>query len=186
MASKYDKAVDEARSRDRGEVQTITKQDVATVTIDESALPAGMVVGAGEHKQFLADKIKSGEWEQAPQLFTLKKGQTLIALLEGNGIPAEFVDEDTGVVKLVQTWILSRDGIRVSILSTIQLDKKLPPFLGGLVSITRGEDVRNGVSLYTEYLVAGPRRSDGSTRDWSSRPQLAAGPSSEPNGVKAS
>jgi hypothetical protein len=165
-ATKYDQAV--AKSRGQA-VNANESTELAPVGEDVT----GMLVDSATFRAELEAKINSGEWEAAPQLLTLKKGQTLIAFLEGNGPEAEFVDEQTGVVKNVKTWILSKNGVRVSILSSIQLDKKCPPFVGGMVSITRGEDIRNGASLYTDYLVAGPKRSDGSPRDWSTRPLLA-------------
>lgn len=163
--TKYDKAVARARGVEQ-------KPEPTELTI--GSVPTGMLVPAADARAELAAKVAAGEWEAAPQLFTIPKGMTLTALLEGEGPGAEFVDEDTGVVRVVKTWILSRDGARVSILSSVQLDKKLPPFVGGMVSITRGEDVRNGSTLYTDYLVVGPKRADGKPRDWATKPALPA------------
>ena len=169
--SKFQEATDNARARERGELVPASQ---APTELDVATLPAGMVVESATVREVLAARIRSGEWEQAPQLLTLKLGQTLIGVLESNGPDAEFVDEATGVVTHVKTWIVSNAGVRVSILSSVQLDKKLPPFMGGEVSITRGQDIRNGTSLYTDYLVMGPKRADGKARDWSARPMLAA------------
>lgn len=179
--SKYDRAVDAARGIKSTDLETTKPGE-----LDTSILPAGMLVDSAAVGAELAAKIKSGEWEQAPQLLTLKAGQTIMAILEGNGAPAEFVDEDTGVVNHEQTWILSRDGVRVSILGSAQLNKKLPPFVGGAVAITRGAEVRNGSRVYTDYLVLGPKRPDGKVRDWSGRAMLAAPSSSSAPEVKPS
>ena len=70
---------------------------------------------------------------------------------------------------IVDTWILGapNGGARVSILSAVQLDKKLPPFIGSMVSILRGKDVNttNG-NRVTEYMVSGPKLADGQRRSW--------------------
>lgn len=169
--TKYDEAVAKAR----GDIATQGPASIAQAE-DVSGLLSDSAVAMAD----IREKIRSGEWENSPQLLTIPKGKTLTGLLEGNGPDAEFVDDATGEVSYTKTWIVSKDGVRVSILSTVQLDKKLPPFVGGIVSITRGEDVRSGQRLYTEYAVAGPRRQDGQRRDWSTKPkQLTAAQSAE-------
>lgn len=178
--SKYDQAVNRARGV---EPESTAVTTTGPTEIDITTLPDGMVIDSREAMAMLAEKVKSGEWEAAPQLLTLKPRQTLIAYLEGNGPEAEFTDDATGEVSSTKTWILSKNGVRVSILDTVQLAKKLPPFIGGLVSITRGEDKRSGTRIYTEYLVVGPMRADGKPRDWSGlndQRQLAAPAPSSP------
>ncbi len=174
-SSKYDQAV----ARARGETSAESTELTQTTTANPGALaPAddvnGLLVDSMTALASIRDEIKRGAWENAPQLLSIPEGKTLVALLEGNGPPAEFIDQATGEVSTEQTWILSKDGIRVSILGTVQLNKKLPPFVNGIVAITRGRDVRNGTKIYTEYAVAGPKRADGSIRNWAQRPQLAA------------
>ncbi len=123
----------------------------------------------------LAEMLSNGEWEFAPQVMSLEEGQKVEGILEGNGPMAEIRDRDTGEVKEVATWIIaSKDGTqRVSILSSAQLDKKLPPFIGGLVKIVRGKDIKisNGHRC-TEYLVGGPKLANGQRRSWVAKPVL--------------
>lgn len=183
--SKYDKAV--TRARDKAAGTDLQPQQPAAMPVIVGGDLTGMVVPTDTVLAELGAKVADGSWEAAPQLLTLKEGQTIIAELEGNGPQAEFVDSDTGEVSQNDTWILSKNGIRVSILSSAQLDRKLPPFTGGLVSITRGKDVRNGQRLFTEYLVIGPKRTDGTRRDWATKPraQLAAPAQPEAAATKA-
>lgn len=175
--SKIDEATKRARERELarkngGELPAST--ETALATRDEHAgVPAlpgisGMVSTDGH--THVIERLKSGEWEAAPQILIIKPGQTVIAHLEGKGPQAEVEDPRTRELKLVDTWILrSLDGtgVRASILTTAQLDKKLPPFQGGAVSITRGETFDTGSGRrVTEYLVAGPTRADGTKRTW--------------------
>jgi hypothetical protein len=177
--SKYDKAVNRARGIEE------PAKPAAPTELTLGTVPPGMLVPAGEVAGELAALVASGAWEAAPQLFTLPKGSTIRALLEGNGPPAEFTDEETGEIREVKTWILSHaSGARVSILSSAQLDRKLPAFVGSEVAITRGEDVRKGTTIYTDYLVLGAKRTDGTPRSWSTKPALPAlvgSSSSEPS-----
>lgn len=113
------------------------------------------------------------EW--APQVYTMKKYEKVEGFLEGNGPEAEItsVDRATKEVKtsIVKTWIVrSPDGSkRISILSTAQLDRKLPPFINdpGGVIIVRGEetDTRNGYRV-TDYLVGGAKLKGGALRSF--------------------
>ena len=170
---------------------------------------AGDLVKKHEDKkegQAVIDQLtNSGEWEFAPQLFKMEEGDEVSGILEGNGPPAEFerVDRTTGEVttNIVQTWIIaSVDGTRrISVLSTVQLDRKLPPYLGGPVKIFRGKDqnISDGRRV-TDYLVAGPKLPNGARRTWATRPvietteapQLPAGHEdlmpANPNGVAPS
>jgi hypothetical protein len=174
--TKFDKAVDRARDGE-SESETVAVQRVVGGDV------TGMIVPSDTIMESLSAKVASGEWEAAPQIVSIEKGQTLIAMLEGNGPEAEFSDRDTGIVSTVKTWVLSKNGVRVSILSTAQLDKKLPPFVGGEVSITRGEDKKFSGGIYTEYLVLGPKRADGKARNWATKPQLPAAGETSNSGV---
>lgn len=117
--------------------------------------------------------------EFAPQVHKLEEGDMVEGVLEGNGPDAELeqVDRATREVKtnIVKTWIIAHPsgGQRISILSSAQLDRKLPPFIGSIVKIVRGKDIetRNGQRV-TDYLVAGPKREDGQRRSWAMKPVL--------------
>lgn len=117
--------------------------------------------------------------EFAPQIYKLEVGEMVTGVLEGNGPSTEFerINKATGVVEeiaTVQTWIIaSQDGRkRISILSSVQLDRKLPPFVGGLVKIIRGKDINiDGGRRVTEYMVAGTRV-EGKIRNWARAPQM--------------
>ena len=70
----------------------------------------------------------------------------------------------------VNTWIICHPNgsIRMSILSSVQLDKKLKPFIGSLVKIHRGKEVKTGTAgrKVTEYTVCGPKLANGKRRSW--------------------
>lgn len=126
-------------------------------------------VGADEIAAIMADS----NLEFAPQIHSMEEGQMIEGVLEGNGPEAEFehLDKHTGVVttNTVQTWIIaSYDGSkRLSILSSVQLDRKLPPFVGGAVKIVRGKDINiDGGRRVTDYLVAGPKLANNQRRTW--------------------
>jgi hypothetical protein len=114
-------------------------------------------------------KLATGKYEAAPQLLSLKPGQQITGILEGHGPAAEFIDNNTGEVKEVATWIIADPSgtVRVSILSSAQLDKKCNGFIGGEVTIARGNDVNIGGSRrMTEYFVFGPKLPGGKRRQW--------------------
>jgi hypothetical protein len=102
-------------------------------------------------------------------------------ILEGHGPVAEFTktDRNTGevVTTEVKTWIIALNGgaVRLSILSSAQLDRKCIGFVGSHVKIARGKDSRlpNG-NMMTEYTVWGPRLKGGAQRRWFDRPALEA------------
>jgi hypothetical protein len=89
--------------------------------------------------------LEKGEYEFAPRNFALKENQTIYGYLEGNGPDAEFERKD-GTINIVKTWIFRHltKGIRLSILSSVQLDKMLPPFIGSNVNVRRGEQQNIG------------------------------------------
>lgn len=117
--------------------------------------------------------------EFAPQVHKLEEGDMIAGVLEGEGPEAEFTQMDPvtkeQVTRTVKTWIIAAPdgGIRLSLLSSVQLDKKLPPFIGGMVKIVRGKDIKtnNGIFRVTNYMVAGPRQANGKPRSWT-RPHV--------------
>jgi len=143
--------------------------------------------------QKIGDELASGGYEAAPQILSLKEGQMIEGILEGNGPVAEFTNEE-GEVTYVKTWIIAdpSGAVRVSILSSAQLDRKLNGFRAGPVKIARGKDVNiaGTKKRMTEYTVWGPRLANGQKRQWfdlsnqeraaleaANRPQLPAGSS---------
>lgn len=165
--AKIDQAIQNVRNKENGEQLAKPMNAASLVTM---ATP--------EELAQIEKDLASGDWDSAPQMLDLAKGQVLYGILEGNGIPAEFerVDKMTGIVTTnsVDTWIIRSlvGNVRVSILSSAQLDKKLPGYVGGPVKIVRGDDVNFTGGRYTDYLVLGPKRADGSIRDWSGKTKL--------------
>lgn len=120
----------------------------------------------------IAERLSTGKYEAAPQLFKLEPGQEISGVLEGHGPDAEFehLDKVTGVVttSTVKTWIIAdpSGAVRVSVLSSAQLDKKMNGFIGGPITIARGQDVNiSGGRRMTEYIVFGPKI-EGKRRQW--------------------
>jgi hypothetical protein len=124
----------------------------------------------GDLQAEIQKDLTSGKYEAAPQIMSLKEGQVIEGILEGNGPLAEFTDADTGEVSYVKTWIIAdpTGAVRVSILSSAQLDRKLNGFIGGPVKIARGKDVNVAGTRrrMTEYMVWGPRLGGGKKRQW--------------------
>lgn len=129
--------------------------------------------------------MSNSDFEFAPQVYSIKPGEMIEGFLEGNGPQADFTQIDpmtrAEVTRAVDTWILRHplSGYRISILSSVQLDKKLPPFAPGrdgvesLVTIFRGEDIKTAKNFkVTNYTVAGPKRADGKLRSWVQAPRV--------------
>lgn len=175
MASsdKYTKAVDRAA----GNGMTV-KEGGALNTAPQNI---ESMIKKGVTKEELNSHLNREDLEFAPQLFKLEQDDMIEGVLEGNGPEAEFERHDkvTGVVEVtrVQTWIIATPdgGRRLSILSSVQLDRKLPPFVGGMVSIYRGKDINtaNG-NRVTDYLVGAPKLSGGARRSWATKPVIDA------------
>ncbi len=158
-----------------GETQTITREDVGEVTLQRgSEVMLGKMTEAD-----VAAFMNDGDSEFAPQIKSMEEFDRITGILEGYGPDTEFTQKDaaTGkeVTRTVHTWILRapKGAMRLSILSSVQLDAKLPPFIGDLVSIARGKDIkaRNGVFRIANYMVKGPPV-PGKQRSWS-RSELA-------------
>lgn len=166
-----------AKSKSYDQAVANARGETVTTTTDAPIVEGGNIslMLSTTTQEELAALVASGDYDVAPNIVNIEEGQTLTGLLEGNGIDAEITDRDTGEVKMVKTWILSSGPMRVSILSSAQLEKKLPPFVGGVVKISRGKDKKFHGGNYTEYLVMGPKRPDGTARNWATRPQLTTG-----------
>lgn len=162
-SEKYNEAVNRATGGKAGETST------------EMAPPlgnAGAMISAFQPED-LNKLAATGSFEFAPQVMSLEPGQKIEGILEGIGPGNDFIDETTGVVRHVDSWIIaSADGsLRVSILSSAQLDRKLPPFIGGPVGIARNKDIKiSGGHKCADYHVWGPRRTDGTRRTWAALP----------------
>ena len=117
--------------------------------------------------------------EFAPQVHSLETDEMISGLLEGRGPSTTFTQVDPAtqrpITREVDTWILKHptSGLRLSILSSVQLDRKLPPFIGSQVTIHRGKETKtsNGFKV-TNYTVAGPFRTDGKARSWVRPPDV--------------
>jgi hypothetical protein len=175
-SEKWNEVVDRS-ARGKGGAAIVKPEP--TVTELGVHVPQGFegLVGVGTTDAFMRDLVER-DWEAAPMLYTIAEGTYVEGILEGNGVPAEFADKRTGEVKEVQTWILRHPkvNLRISILSSAQLDRKLPPYIGGPVKIFRGPAIKlkNNAGEVTDYAVSGPKRADGKPRDWSTRPALPA------------
>lgn len=135
----------------------------------EIQTPASVMVRTVNDAE-LAKLMSDPTQEFAPQARSLVEGELIEGILEGEGPPAEMPNRETGVPQLVKTWIFASidGGLRISILSTAQLDKKLPPFVGSKCRVVRGKDMKTGTAgrKVTEYMVSGDKRSDGTRRTW--------------------
>lgn len=173
--TKYEKAVDRVTST----TETPQNDGGALATMQPGTVE--MMVKRDLGKEDVAKLMARTDLEFAPQLFKLEQGDMVEGILEGNGPEAEFerADKATGIVthSIVKTWIIATPdgGRRISILSSVQLDRKLPPFVGGPVTIYRGKDINtsNG-NRVTDYLVAGPKMAAGQRRNWATQPVIEA------------
>lgn len=165
--SKLDNARNRARSHDDARAAGLPAPEETTDLALTSPPIEGLSEIARSHSVTeWAETLAQDGWEAAPQLLTLEEGQLIHGILEGPGVPAEFTEIDPrtkeSIVSTVQTWIVRSltSKVRVSILSSAQLDKKLPEWIGCEVKIARGPEQKSkkGRGSYTEYLVAGRRR----------------------------
>ena len=129
----------------------------------------------------IAQLMNDDSMEFAPQVRSLEEGDLIVGVLEGRGPSVDFTQMDgftkQEVTRTVDTWIIRSPAgnLRMSILSSVQLDKKLPPFIGGMVKIFRGKDVKTGKGFrVTDYLVAGPKLPDGKLRSFTVAPSIDA------------
>lgn len=145
-----------------GETMTIGKDDAGS--LDVPMVKGAQAMLSRMNDADIAEFMNDGESEFAPQIKSLEPGDRIDGILEGYGPPTEFTQKDpTGndVTRRVNTWILRsvHGNIRLSILSSAQLDQKLPPFIGDRVSIARGPDIKsrsNAAWRIANYMVKGP------------------------------
>lgn len=166
-SAKWDKAV--GRATGQG--------DAPASNAPSTALPTSMISKFTEED--VAADMADPNMEFAPQVYKLEEGDQIVGILEGNGPDAELeqIDRATKEVKInvVKTWIIAHPsgGQRVSILSSVQLDRKLPPFVGSLVKIRRGKQIEtNNGQRVNDYQVVGPKKEDGQRRSWAMKPVL--------------
>lgn len=158
-SSKLDSAISRARNvTHEGVVEDEPSTSLAT--IGEAQVQASI---QALDPAMLAQLVASGEIEAAPQLLTLQSGQMITGLIDTRGTTT-LEDENTKQPKEVGTWQISLvgpdrkpTGLRVSILSSSQLDRMLPEHLatGRAVIIARGGDIKikGGKKNMTEYFV---------------------------------
>lgn len=167
-SDKFNKAVDRATGK-----ETAGSPATSVVIGDVGAMVSSF--DASE----LNDLASSGKVEFAPQLMSLEEGQKIVGILEGMGPGNDFEDPVTHDIRHVDSWIIaSPEGtLRVSILSSAQLDRKLPPFIGGMVGIARNKDLKiaNGHRC-ADYQVWGPRMPEGKRRQWAALPSSTGQP----------
>lgn len=166
--SKYQGAVDAARQKADAKAEA---SGSAGTEIEVPSRAKAMILKPSAEQ--IAEMMNDETMEFAPQVHSMEEGELVEGILEGKGPSTTFTQKDpaTGqeVTRVVDTWIIASTSgsIRISILSSIQLDKKLPPFVGGFVRIYRGKEQKTQKGFrVTDYMVGGPRRSDGRPRSF--------------------
>ncbi len=164
-STKYEAAVNRAT----GKATETSPETGITVPLHEDAKTMLLKPSQEQIDAMMSDPTL----EFAPQVHSLEEGELITGILEGNGPSTTFTQKDnaTGIeiTREVDTWIIRHplSGLRLSILSSVQLDTKLPPFVNGTVSIFRGKDVKTSKGFrVTNYTVAGPKKADGTIRSW--------------------
>lgn len=157
---------------ENGKGRNLTKYDAAVAkargeAVEESASDMSLATLANEGVQLeqfdaatIREMLKSGQLEAGEQIIVLEEGTQLRGQLLGRGQPAQFEDPKTRDVREVGTWRMRlTSGAKVSFLSSAQLDRMVPEFLGreGITIVARGgtRKTRKAQNL-TEYFVAGP------------------------------
>lgn len=163
-------------------VARATGTEVAQAPTPSVVVPPGLesIIGT-----FTPDEVNlamsSGKLEWAPRAIALEEGMRIRGVLEGRGgdVDLEQVDRIQGTVTIrqVSTWVVRepKSGVRVSFLTSTQLEDKLPPFIGGNVDIYVGgliESSKGGGRRYRDFLVGGDKLPNGQQRTWAK--QLAA------------
>ncbi len=122
----------------------------------------------------IREMLKSGQLEAGEQILVLEEGMMIRGQLLGRGIPADFEDPKSRDLRSVNTWRMRLEsGAKVSFLSSAQLDRMLPEFLGreGVTVVARGgtKKTRKAQNI-TEYFVAGPPASAPKLADYVPHP----------------
>ena len=164
--SKFQGAVDAARSRADAKTEA-----TGSTEIEMPSRARAMILKPTAEQ--IAEMMNDETLEFAPQVHSMEEGELIEGILEGKGPSTTFTQKDPAtsqeVTRVVDTWLIAspNGSLRISILSSVQLDKKLPPFVGGYVKIFRGKEVKTTKGFrVTDYLVSGPRRADGRPRSW--------------------
>lgn len=160
-----DKAIDKSRTKQTSgsTSQAATLVDEQQSDPNETALAVfheeGMAVEAFD-PQKLVDLARSGQFETAERILELQEGMMIRGQLIGRGPDAEVEDTTTRLPKKVGTWRMRlSSGARVSFLTSAQLDRMLPEFIGrkGETVIARGGQVRTKRNrVMSEFYVLGP------------------------------
>jgi hypothetical protein len=165
----YTKAINKATGKAEG--------DAAHEPSDVDAAPlqrgAHAMIKKDLTKADMAAFLAEEGFEYAPQVYTMEPFSRVDGILEGNGPQAELTRKDPisgeQVTQIVDTWIICEPttGQRISILDTVQLKKKLPPFMGQMVHIFRGDESKTGGGFKTtNYMVRGLPLPDGKKRSF--------------------
>jgi len=166
--SKFDAAVSSARAKDAGQPAADQEGSAAPLV----PMPKGVGAMLLKPSQDDIAKLMNDETlEFAPQVHRLEEGEMITGLLEGRGPSTTFSQEDPFskqvVTREVDTWIIAMGGVRMSILSSVQLDRKLPPCIGEVVHIFRGKEQRTNKGFrVTDYMVAVKKKTNGQPRSW--------------------
>ena len=158
--SKYAKAVNEARAKEAEEAAG-HEPEAAMAVLPKEAQAMVLKPSQQDINEMMADE----EMEFAPQVKKIEEGEMIVGILEGIRPPVRDATpthpQGRPVTNHVNTWIICHPNgsIWMSILSSVQLDKKLKPFIGSLVKIHRGKEVKTGTAgrRVTEYTVCGPK-----------------------------
>lgn len=164
MASKFDKAVKRARGEDIEETALARTDAPQTLGALGSDGVASLVRRADA--QTLADRMRSGEIEAAPQLLTLEDGTEITARVLKSGTTEVESLNQPGVMETKTNWHLQlldpetyAPGPRVSILGSAQLDRQLAEVVGKVAIIARGGTIKTKKGRQmTEYFVAEVKR----------------------------
>lgn len=164
--SKFDKTVNQVRNKEAG---APAESDAPMVPLPKGASVMLMKPSQDDIASFMSDDTM----EFAPQVHSLEEGECIQGILEGKGPSTTFTQEDPftkqQVTREVDTWIVAspNGGMRLSILSSVQLDRKLPPCVGAFVRIYRGKDKKTLKGhRVTDYMVSVKKTSDGKPRSW--------------------
>lgn len=161
--AKYEAAIARARGQQSQELVP-----AASELPRELAIPLGAQdLIRGYTAADLAVDMAKNDFEWAPQVLKLEEGMLIDGILEGSGgaVELESIDRATMSVstKEVGTWIVRHPvtGYRISFLSTVQLDNKLPPYVGGRVKIYVGPMLDSSKGhRYRDFRVGGERRDE--------------------------
>lgn len=137
-----------------------------SVALDFGQAPAGMLGTIDDRGVDFAAIVKQG-FEIAPIVLKIEPGKWIVGKLLGKGEPiitkerykeknpatGEIVDVE--IPKSLPTWLLEHSGVKGLIISSYQLDRDMPPFIGRRVQIYRLANEQVGARQVARYVVAG-------------------------------